>query len=53
VQVVDDPELGRPVRECGIALRIYRRGADGWKAARVMWQAEEDDADELSGSAPE
>ena len=49
VQVVDDPELGRPVRECGIALRIYRRSADGWKAARVMWQAEEDDADETTG----
>jgi uncharacterized protein (TIGR02246 family) len=45
VQVVDDPELGRPVRERGIALRIYRRSADGWKAARVIWQAEEEEPD--------
>ncbi len=41
VQVVDDPELGRPVRECGIALRVYRRSPDGWTAARIIWHAEE------------
>jgi uncharacterized protein (TIGR02246 family) len=46
VQVVDDPDLGRPVRECGMCLRIYRRSADGWKAARVIWHAEEEDHDE-------
>lgn len=38
-----DPELGHEVRECGTALRVYRRGPDGWKMARVMWHAEETD----------
>jgi ketosteroid isomerase-like protein len=41
---VFDPELGRQVRECGTALRIYRRDASGWKLARVMWHVEESDA---------
>jgi uncharacterized protein (TIGR02246 family) len=49
VQVVDDPELGRPVRECGMCLRIYRRSVDGWKAARVIWHAEDETVD---ASAP-
>ena len=48
VQVVDDPELGRPVRECGIALRIYRRSVDGWKAARIIWQAEDEEHEEAA-----
>lgn len=43
VQVVEDPELGRPVRECGMGLRVYRRSPDGWKAARIIWHAEEID----------
>jgi len=45
---VFDPELGRPVRECGTALRIYRRHASGWKLARVMWHVEESDAPDQS-----
>lgn len=45
VQTVHDPELGRPVRECGRGLRIYRRVADGWKAACVMWHVEDNDED--------
>lgn len=52
VQVVDDPELGRPVRECGMSLRIYRRTADGWKAARIIWQADEDAEPSSTESAP-
>ena len=43
VQVVEDPELGRPVRECGMGLRVYRRSPDGWKAARIIWHADEVD----------
>ena len=39
-----DPELGREVEEFGTALRVYRRGRDGWKMARVMWHAEDADA---------
>ena len=42
VQVVHDPALDCEVRECGMSLRVYRRSPDGWKAARVMWHAEED-----------
>jgi uncharacterized protein (TIGR02246 family) len=45
VTEVFDPELGRNVRECGTTLRVYRRDADGWKMARVMWHAEESDED--------
>jgi ketosteroid isomerase-like protein len=41
VTEVFDRELGRHVRECGTALRIYRRTSDGWKMARVMWYAED------------
>jgi len=41
VTEVFDPELGRHVRECGTALRIYRRTSGGWKMARVMWYAED------------
>jgi len=37
---VHDPELGRLVRECGTALRVYRRTPGGWKMARVMWHAD-------------
>ena len=51
VQVVDDPELGRPVRECGICMRIYRRSAEGWRAARVIWHAEVDHDGETSAPA--
>ena len=43
VTKVFDPELGRQVEECGTALRVYRRGADGWKMARVMWHADDPD----------
>ena len=42
VTEVHDPELGRLVRECGTALRVYRRTPGGWKVARVMWHAEEE-----------
>lgn len=52
VQEVDDPELGRPVRECGKGLRIYCRTADGWKAARIIWHAEEIEDDTAATSAP-
>ena len=45
VTEVFDPELGRQVRECGTALRVYRRTPGGWKMARVMWHAEESDED--------
>ena len=46
VTEVHDPELGRIVRECGNVLRVYRRTDDGWKMARVMWHADnEDDGD--------
>jgi uncharacterized protein (TIGR02246 family) len=51
VQTVDDPELGGPVRECGMALRVYRRSSDGWKAARIIWHAEEVDDHDTSQSA--
>jgi uncharacterized protein (TIGR02246 family) len=50
VQVVDDPELGRPVRECGMCLRVYRRSEEGWKAARVIWHAEEEQDEHESAS---
>lgn len=49
---VFDPELGRPVRECGTALRIYQRDAAGWKLARVMWHIEESDEHAPHESAP-
>jgi uncharacterized protein (TIGR02246 family) len=52
VQSVDDPELGRPVRECGMALRVYRRSADGWKAARIIWHAEDVEEHDPVQSAP-
>jgi ketosteroid isomerase-like protein len=39
VTAVFDPELDRQVKECGMALRVYRRSASGWKMARVMWHA--------------
>ena len=45
---VFDPELGRQVRECGTALRIYRRDASGWKLARVMWHVQESNAPDES-----
>lgn len=48
---VFDPELGRHVRECGTALRIYRRDDRGWKMTRVMWHVEESHED-THGSAP-
>ena len=51
VTEVFDPELGRQVRECGTALRIYRRGSSGWKLARVMWHIEESDEDASHESA--
>src|SRR3954464_12373760 len=41
VTEVFDAELGQHVRECGTALRIYRRTSGGWKLARVMWYAED------------
>src|SRR5207253_679871 len=43
VTAVFDPELGRQVRESGTAIRVYRRSADGWRMARVMWHADESD----------
>jgi len=49
---VFDPELGRQVRECGTALRIYRRDSSGWKMARVMWHVEESDEAAPHESAP-
>lgn len=49
---VFDPELGRQVRECGTALRIYRRCSSGWKMARVMWHAEESDEETPHESTP-
>jgi ketosteroid isomerase-like protein len=54
VQEVDDPEAGGIVQECGRGLRIYRRSADGWKAARVIWHAEGNDEEQesVSASAP-
>jgi ketosteroid isomerase-like protein len=52
VTEVFDPELGRRVKECGTALRVYRRSDSGWKMARVMWHAEEVDEDGAEGSTP-
>ncbi len=49
---VFDAELGRHVRECGTALRIYRRDASGWKMARVMWHVDEGDEETAHDSPP-